>query len=63
MEIAVLFSLGIVPRRANATQCVFRLSGILDKFYFPQNILPKKIVSGKEIQTQAGLGNHSLGFR
>lgn len=49
--------------RANATQCVFLLSGILDKFYFPQNILPKKIASGKEIQTQAGRGSHSLGFK
>lgn len=49
MEVTVLSPPGIVLGVLKQRR-VF-LSGILDKFYFPQNILPKKIANGKEIQT------------
>ena len=50
MEIAVLFSLGIVARILMQHNVSFFLSGILDKFYLPQNILPEKIANRKEIR-------------
>ena len=37
-------------RHTKVTQCVFFLSGVLDKFYLPQNILPEKIANREEIQ-------------
>ena len=46
----MLFSLGIVAGILMQRNVSFFLSGILDKFYLPQNILPEQIANRKEIR-------------